>query len=215
MLALVSYLCSQSTFIWEGSTTQKFEIAMDVAKAKANQLANIEIRSGKSLADLAKLVRSSGLAKHGEIIAMLKEKLGLGHGDANAIAHNAKSVGTAPAPADAAPDAEIDALYSGPKAALRPIHDAIMVKLTGFGAFEVAPKKGYLSLRRAKQFASIRPATKARLDIGIILNGIEGTDRFVAQPAMAMFPIKVGLTSVSEVDNELLTWLKKAFDAAG
>lgn len=116
---------------------------------------------------------------------------------------------------DATPDAAIDALYSGPKATLRPIHDAVMAKLTGFGDFEVVPKKGYLSLRRAKQFASLTPANKTRLDIGIILKGVEGTDRFIAQPAMAMFPFQVGLTSVGDVDKELLAWLKKAFDAAG
>jgi len=58
-------------------------------------------------------------------------------------------------------------------------------------------------------------STKTRLDLGIILKVIEATDRLVTQPAMAMFPFKVGLTSVSEVDKELLSWLKKAFDAAG
>ena len=39
--------------------------------------------------------------------------------------------------------------------------------------------------------------------------------QFVAQPEKAMFPFKVGLTSVNDVDRELLSWLKKAFDAAG
>ncbi|HEX3147219.1 MAG TPA: DUF4287 domain-containing protein [Gemmataceae bacterium] len=187
---------------------------MDIAKAKANQLANIEKRSGKSLAELVALVKSSGLVKHGEVIAMLKTKLGLGHGDANAIALYAKSAG-APPVADTSPDAAIDALYTGPKAALRPIHDALLAKLKGFGDFEIAHKKGYLSLRRAKQFACITPATKTRLDVGIILKGVEGTDRFVAQPAMAMFPFKVGLTEVGDVDRELVTWLKRAFDGAG
>lgn len=188
---------------------------MDVAKAKANQLANIEKRSGKSLADLVALVKSSGLTKHSEIVAMLKSKLGMGHGDANAITLYAKSTETGPTAADASPDAAIDALYSGPKAGLRPIHEALMVKLKGFGEFEVAPKKGYLSLRRKKQFACLTPATKTRLDVGIILKGVEGTERLVAQPAAAMFPFKVGLTSVGEVDRELVTWLKSAFDEAG
>ena len=196
-----------------GST--KSEDTMDVAKAKTNQLANIEKRSGKSLADLVALVKSSGLTKHGEVIAMLKTKLSLGHGDANAIALYAKSAGAAPASAAPSLEAAIDALYSGSKAVLRPIHDALVAKLKGFGDFEVAPKKGYLSLRRAKQFACLTPATKTRLDVGIILKGVEGTDRLVAQPAQAMFPFKVGLTSVGEVDRELLTWLKSAFDAAG
>ncbi|MFO0934884.1 MAG: DUF5655 domain-containing protein [Gemmataceae bacterium] len=186
---------------------------MDIAAAKANQLANIEKRSGKSLAELAKVVKSSGLAKHGEVVSMLKEKLKLGHGDANAIAHYCKSL-EAPAAAETPVDAT-DELYAGPKAELRPIHDAVMKKLAGFGEFEVAPKKGYLSLRRKKQFACIGPATKTRVDIGIILKDAEATDRFVAQPAAAMFPFKVGLTSTTDVDKELVSWLKKAFDAAG
>jgi Domain of unknown function (DUF5655)/Domain of unknown function (DUF4287) len=188
---------------------------MDVAKAKASQLANIEKRSEKSLADLVALVKSSGLTRHGEVIAMLKTKLSLGHGDANAIAHYAKSAGAAPAAAAPSPEAAIDALYAGAKAALRPIHDTLMARLKEFGEFEVAPKKGYLSLRRAKQFACLTPATKTRLDIGVILKGVKETDRLVAQPAQAMFPFKVGLTSVGEVDRELLSWLKSAFDVAG
>ena len=192
---------------------------MDVAKAKARQLANIEKRSGKPLADLVALVQSSGLGKHGEVIAMLKEKLGLGHGDANALALYAKSAGAtagaAPAAAETLSETAVDALYAAPKAGLRPIHDALMAKLRGFGEFEVAPKKGYLSLRREKQFACLTPATKTRLDVGIILKGVEGTERLVAQPAKAMFPFKVGLTSVGEVDGELLGWLRRAFDAAG
>jgi hypothetical protein len=187
---------------------------VDIAKAKANQLANIEKRSGKSLAELVALVQSSGLAKHGEVIAMLKAKLGLGHGDANAIALYAKSAREGSAAA-VSPEAVIEELYSGPKAALRPIHDALIAKLKSFGEFEIVPKKGYLSLRRQKQFGCLTPATKTRLDVGIILKGATATERFVAQPEKAMFPFKVGLTSVNDVDRELLSWLKKAFDAAG
>jgi hypothetical protein len=188
---------------------------MDVAKAKANQLANIEKRSGQSLADLVKRVAASGLVKHGEVVAMLKRDLGMGHGDAHAIALHAKSAAAPPAAADASPDAVLDALYTGPKAGLRPIHDALVAKVNAFGPFEVAPKKGYLSLRRDKQFASLTPATKSRLDVGIILKGVEGTARLVAQPARAMFPFKVAVTSVAEVDGQLVAWLKRAFEAAG
>ena len=186
---------------------------MDIERAKANQLANIETRSGKSLVELAKLVKSSGLAKHGEVVSMLKVKLKLGHGDANAIAHYAKSL-DAPTPAETPGDAT-DEIYSGGKADLRPIHDAVMKKLAGFGEFEIAPKKGYLSLRCKKQFCTIGPTTKTRIDVGINLKGIEGTDRFVAQPAMAMCQFKVGIASIADVDKELASWLKKAFDAAG
>ena len=189
---------------------------MNVDQAKLNHLANIEKKTGQSLAQLAKFVSASGLAKHGEIVSMLKEKLGIGHGDANAVAHYAKSLGDSGAPAPAAsPDAATDEIYSGPKADLRPIHDAVMAKLAKFGEFEIAPKKGYVSLRRKKQFCTIGPTTKTRVDIGINLKGVEETERFVAQPAMAMCQFKVGITSVGEADKDLMAWLKKAFDAAG
>jgi hypothetical protein len=61
----------------------------------------------------------------------------------------------------------------------------------------------------------VGPATKTRVDIGINLKGEDGTDRFVAQPAASMCQFKVGVSSVAEVDKELVSWLKKAYDAAG
>ncbi|HEY2784868.1 MAG TPA: DUF5655 domain-containing protein [Fimbriiglobus sp.] len=189
---------------------------MNLDQARQNHLDNITKRTGKSLDALAAIVQKSGLSKHGEIVAMLKEKLGIGHGDANAVAHYAKSLDAAGTPpAVASPNAATDEIYSGPKAALRPIHDAVMAKLAAFGEFEIAPKKAYLSLRRNKQFAMIGPGTKTRVDIGINLKDAKGTDRIVEQPAGGMCQFKVGVTNVAEVDKELMTWLKKAFDVAG
>ena len=56
-------------------------------KAIATQLANIEKRTGRSLDELTKLVRTSGLQKHGEIRDYLKCELDMGHGDANTLVH--------------------------------------------------------------------------------------------------------------------------------
>ena len=43
------------------------------------QLGNIEKRTGKSLDAFAKIVKVSGLSKHGEIRDMLNRDLGMGH----------------------------------------------------------------------------------------------------------------------------------------
>ena len=59
----------------------------DLDKAFATQLENIQKRTGKSLDELAAIVRGSGLTKHGELVAMLKTTLGMGHGDANTLVH--------------------------------------------------------------------------------------------------------------------------------
>ena len=51
----------------------------------------------------------------------------------------------------------LDGIYTGAKAALRPIDDRLMAEIDTFGEFETLPKKGYVSLRRKKQFAMIGP----------------------------------------------------------
>jgi hypothetical protein len=50
----------------------------DLDKAVATQLANVEKRTGKTIAELSAIVRGSGLAKHGEIVAMREAMRGFG-----------------------------------------------------------------------------------------------------------------------------------------
>ena len=76
----------------------------DLAKALATQLANIEKRSGKSIAELSALIRASGLTKHGEIRDMLKRDLGLGHGDANTLTHHVLKADGSDTTAEASPE---------------------------------------------------------------------------------------------------------------
>ena len=48
-------------------------------------LANAEKASGKTYEDFSLVLSKSGLKKHGELRAYLMEKMGLGHGHANAV----------------------------------------------------------------------------------------------------------------------------------
>lgn len=180
------------------------------------QLSNIEKRTGKTLRELHQVLKRSGLDKHGEMVTLLKSELGMGHGDANTVVHSFRNPallqgGTAVS-ADGDP---LDAIYSDKKAALRPLHAAVMQAIGAFGAFEVAPKKGYVSLRRQKQFVMVGPGTKGRLEIGINLKGRDGDERFVAQKDGGMCQFKVWLTDTKEIDKELIAFLRAAFDAAG
>ena len=183
-------------------------------KALQTQLTNIEKRTGKSLDALAAVVKGSGLTRHGEIRDMLKRDLGLGHGDANTLAHYVLGSDGATAAEGKAGDAVLDEIYAGPKASLRPIHDKVMAALTKFGPFEVAPKKGYVSLRGKKQFAMIGPATKSQVEIGLNMKGVAATGRLAAMPPGGMCQYKVRLADASEVDAELLGWIRQAYEAA-
>jgi hypothetical protein len=89
-----------------------------------------------------------------------------------------------------------------------------MAALARFGAFEVAPKKGYVSLRRKKQFAMIGPGSATRVDVGLNMKDVPATERLLAEKPGGMCQYKVKLSSASEVDAELIGWLRLAFDAA-
>lgn len=181
----------------------------DPNQALATQLSNIQQKTGKSLSELTALIHAGGLTKHGEIVAMLKQTLGLGHGDANTLAHVAKQ------PQEPTDDADpLAAIYTGKKAALRPIHDALLAVMSGFGDFEAAPKKGYISYRRRKQFAMIGPATQTQVELGLSVKGLDAGERLQALPAGQMCNFRARLSDVAEVDDALQGWLRAAWEAS-
>ena len=189
----------------------------DPAQALATQLANIEKRTGKTLAQLADIVRGSGLSKHGEIRDMLKRDLGMGHGDANTLTHHVLgSAGPAGGDGDGQSlEAIVAGYYDGPKLALRPIHDRLMAEIAKLGAFDTAPKKTYLSLRRRRQFATVGPATKTQVEVGLNASGLAAGERLVALPPGGMCNYRVRVASVGEVDAALVGWIRAAYDSAG
>lgn len=184
-------------------------------QAVATQLANIQAKTGKSLDEIRALLQASGLSKHGELRKHLMDTLGLGHGDANTAVHLALKTDGASAAEGKGSDAVLDEIYSGAKAGLRPIHEAVMERVEALGEFELAPKKGYVSLRRKKQFAMVGPATKTQVEVGLNAKSLEpSADRLLAQAPGGMCQYKVRLGSVEEVDAELAGWLRQAFDSA-
>ena len=184
----------------------------DVQKALATQIKNIEARTGKTLDELKLLIQNSGLSKHSEIVGMLKSDLRLGHGDANTVAHLAKDAEKAPIASAVDP---LDTLYTGPKAVLRPIHDALLAHLNKLGGFESAPKQKYVSYRRKKQFVMIGPATNTRVELGLNIKELPSSQRLEKLPAGQMCNFRVKLTDTAQVDAELVGWVKAAYDAAG
>jgi hypothetical protein len=184
-------------------------------KAVQTQLDNIQKKTGKSLAELAVIAKSSGLTRHGELRDMFKEKLGLGYGDANALVHaifESDGTRTAEGKSD---DAVLDEIYSGPKSAFRPIHEKLMKEINKFGEFEILPKKGYISLRRKKQFAMVGPKTNTRFEVGINAKDLKKNARLLGQPKGSMCNYTVNVADAKEVDAELVAWIKSAFEGAG
>jgi len=188
-----------------------------VERAKATQITNIQKKTGKSLEDLTELIQTSGLSKHGELRSMLMEKLGLGYGDANMLVQYILKTDVQLVVQEKGLSTEdiLDEIYSGPKASLRSIHEKVMSAILQFGAFEIAPKKGYVSLRRKRQFAMLGPSTNTRVELGINIKNLETDERLIEQPAGSMCNYKVRLTVAEQVDETVVSWVRRAYEVAG
>lgn len=189
--------------------------------ATITQLRNIQAKTGQSIAALHAVLAASGLAKTAERRSLLMQKFSMGYGDANAVALCCgKPVpaldGSAPTAAAATDSADpLEAIYTGTKAPLRPLHLAVLQVVQGMGAFEQATKKTDISLRRQKQFAMVGPATKDQVEIRLNAKGLPVSSRLKAMPPGGMCQYTVRIRSIAEVDAELLGWLRTAYDAAG
>ena len=186
----------------------------NVDKALETQISNIEAKTGKTLAELANHINGSSLSKHGALRDMVREKYGLGYGDANTLVHVARKM----AGGDEGEKTEtevVNAIYTGKKEALMPLHAKVMQRIAQLGDFEIAPKKSYLSLRRKKQFATVGPGSKGRVEVGLNMKGVEGTDRLEALPAGRMCQYRIYLSDPAEVDDEFAGWVAMAYESAG
>ncbi|MBK8298253.1 MAG: DUF4287 domain-containing protein [Saprospiraceae bacterium] len=168
-------------------------------------------KTGKSLDHWIKIVKQSKIEKHLEIINFLKAEHGLSYGFANFVALKAKIT-------DAASIADTDLLsiqYKG-KEELKSIYEKLVAEIKKFGSdLTVTPKKDSVSIIRKKQFAIIKPATKTRIDLGLKFKDKPTTSRLQdSGPFGSMCTHRVVLTTIAEVNSELLGWLKEAYHGA-
>jgi hypothetical protein len=176
--------------------------------AAKSQARNIELTTGRSIDAWVALVKASGASRHNEMVAWLKAEHGFSHGNANFVALAAKR-GSAAGDGDEL----LDAMYAGPKAILRPLHEQVIEIARGFGAdVELAPKQAYVSLRRSKQFGTVGPGPGGHLEIGLNLKGMEPAGRLQATSGMCSH--RVRLPSRDELDSEVIGLLRKAYERA-
>jgi hypothetical protein len=110
-------------------------------------------------------------------------------------------------------DALAEAQFGEPPSSLRGVHDALVEAATAFGKdVEVTHQTGSVSLRRSKLFALIEAPSATRIRLGVNLPGMSPTDRLVRADGMCSHV--VSLASVDEVDDQVLAWLRAAYDRA-
>ena len=166
-------------------------------------------KTGNDLKHWIAEVKKSGLEKHKAMIDFLKTEHGFTYGFANFVVHKARE-------SDAASHDAADLVnnqYKG-KEHLKPIYEQLMTKVEPLGDdITITPKKAAVSLIRKHQFVLIKPATKTRIDLGLKLKGKANTDRLGdSGPFGSMCTHRVQLTDITDIDDELMAWVKEAYE---
>ncbi len=177
---------------------------------------NLPKKTGRSLEQWIALVKKKGPKSEKERRAWLSGEHELGGTTASLIAEFAEGKGAE----DFDPETYlenavgyVEQMYAGPKASLRPIHDALIELGRSLGRdVKVCPCKTIVPFYRNHVFAQIKPSTKTRIDFELALKGserklpkrlldtggLEKGDRITH-----CFPIE----SLEEIDREMKNWL--------
>ena len=177
-------------------------------KALQTMIDNMPEKTGKSLDEWKKLLKTKNFAKHSEALKFLKTEHGVTHGFANTIVLLSKEEKTSD-------DDLVTNQYKG-KENLIPIYEKLLSLVKTFGGdVNIVPKKTSVSIVRKKQFALISPASKSRIDLGLKIKDKPTGERLGdSGPFGTMCTHRVKISEVEEVDNELMNWLKEAYEKA-
>lgn len=168
--------------------------------------------TGKTEAEINRIYVDSKLEKHSEVRSLFADQLGLSYGFANTLAHYVmKSDGSSIADGKTL-EQVLDEIYSGEKAKFRNIHDKLVEEIENIGEFETVPKKGYVSLKCKRQFVMIGPKTNSRMEVGINAKNLVVQPRLVEQPKGSMCQYIVKVTDLDDVNSELISWIKEAYE---
>jgi len=182
-------------------------------------VAELPQKTGRSLEEWIALVKKSGPAQEAGRRDWLKENYKLGTNSAWWIAERVDGKGTETDDPDAylrAAEGYVEEMYRGPKAALRPIYEALLKLGLGLGpGVKACPCKTIVPLYRTHVFAQIKPTTNTRIDLGLSLGkrktplrlidtgGYEKKDRITH---------RIPISKTPEIDAEVRQWLKTAYD---
>ena len=182
-------------------------------------IGELKQKTGRSLEEWLKYIKKSGPKGETERRAWLKEQHGLGTNTAWWLAERAEGKGEESGDPDmylAAAERDVEKMFSGGKAGLRPLYDALL-KLglkTGKEA-KACPCQTIVPLYRNHVFAQIKPTTQTRIDMGFALGDMKPTGRLIDTGGFAKkdrITHRIPITSMDDIDDEVKHWLKVAYD---
>ena len=174
-------------------------------------LDTIREKTGLSPADFRILADKKGLLADGTkpaaVLAWLTEDFGLGRGHGMAIVSTFRE---RPADAD-----RIEKQFAGARAHWRAAYEAMLTMLEADGPVSIAPTDTYLSLLKGSRKFAVVSFTADRMDVGITLEDTPVAGRLEAAGTWnRMVTHRVRISDRSEIDAELINWLRQAYFTA-
>jgi hypothetical protein len=182
-------------------------------------IGELKQKSGRTLEEWLKHIKKEGPQDEQERRAWLKEKYGLGTNTAWWLAERSVGKGEESGDPDAylkSAERDVEKMFSGGKAHLRPVYDALL-KLglkTGKEA-KACPCATIVPLYRNHVFAQIKPTTQTRIDMGFALGDMKPTGRLIDTGGFAKkdrITHRIAISSLDDIDDEVKHWLKVAYD---
>jgi hypothetical protein len=182
-------------------------------------ITELKQKTGRSLEEWLAHIKKSGPKDEKERRVWLKEEHGLGTNTAWWLAERAEGKGEESENPDlylAGAERNVEKMFSGGKAKLRPLYDALL-KLglkTGKEA-KACPCATIVPLYRNHVFAQIKPTTQTRIDMGFALGDTKPTGRLIDTGGFAKkdrITHRIPITSMDDIDDEVKHWLKVAYD---
>jgi hypothetical protein len=177
-------------------------------------------KTGRSLDEWIVLTKKSGPPTERERRDWLKKEHKLGTNSAAWIAERAEGKGTEVFDSQEAylkTAAEwVEAQYSGPRAALRPLYEQLLKLGFSLGRdVKACPCKTMVPFYRSHVFAQIKPSTNARIDLGFALGNVKTPKRLIdtgGYEKKDRITRRIKIKIKADIDDEVKVWLKKAYD---
>ncbi|MSU49817.1 MAG: hypothetical protein EXS37_12160 [Opitutus sp.] len=116
------------------------------------------------------------------------------------------------------PEALVDAMFVGSKAALWPLFEQLLKIGLALGHdVKACPCKTIVPLYRRHVFAQIKPATNTRLDLGFALKNTKTPERLIDTGGRSKgdrITHRIPIESAKDIDDEVKHWLKIAYEFA-
>ena len=184
-------------------------------------ISDLPTKTGRSLDQWVKHIKQAGPPTEKDCRQWLKNAYNIGTNTAWWLAEKAfgNRLGMAEETAEgylAIAPQYVDEMYSGPKSALRPIHDELirLARLLG-SDMRICPCKTIVPLYRRHVFAQVKPATQKRIDLGFALGEEPFTSRLRDTGGLLKndrITHCVAITSLSDIDLQVKRWLKQAYE---